>query len=61
MNWRVLSPKIKLPSAKEANNRTAVQELIKKQKEEMATFSDEIGTFITLYIFILAVVHYITL
>ena len=34
---------------------------MKKQKEEMPTFSDEIGMFVTLYRFVLVVVSYINL
>ena len=55
LNWKMLLPKIKVLSAKEADSRTAVQDLMKKQKEEMATFSDEIGMFVTLYRFMLVV------
>ena len=57
----MLLPKIKLLSVKEADNRTAVQDLMKRQKEEMATFSDENGMFVTLYRFMLVVVSYINL
>lgn len=61
LNWKMLLPKIKVLSAKEADSRTAVQDLMKKQKEEMATFSDEIGMFVTLYRFMLVVVSNINL
>jgi len=48
-NWTKLLPKIKL-SAKEAESRTGLREVLTKQREEIATFSDEIGMFVTLQI-----------
>jgi len=49
-NWTKLLPKIKLLSAKEAESRTGLREVLTKQREEIATFSDEIGMFVTLEI-----------
>ena len=49
-NWTKLLPKIKLLSAKEAESRTGLWEVLTKQREEIATFSDEIGRFVTLQI-----------
>jgi len=46
----MLLPKIKLLSAKEAGSRTGLWEVLTKQREEIATFSDEIGMFLTLQI-----------